>query len=228
MTKVGRDTFIYVLLDPRFKGVKAVRYVGKANDVDARRRSHILSARAALAASTGKNKWILELLSLGLEPKSEIVETVYGKKGWQEREAFWVAWYDSKGAVLLNIAPPGMGGPLDGRHHTWLARKRMSLSHKGKQKTEAHMKSLRKTMHSESYREHQRISSTGRRHSERAKQKIAESHIGVAAKIRDVKTWKKHIAAGIHKFYLAHPENASERAKRAWATRRKHKEKQND
>lgn len=106
----GHDCVIYALADPRKRGVKRVFYIGKALEAQVRLKTHIKQAKRSIR-KTRKEVKILELVELGIGPHLMILEFVDDCKGWQDRERWWIDEYKRRGAVLLNIAPGGGGGP---------------------------------------------------------------------------------------------------------------------
>lgn len=105
-----RLTRIYVLKDPR-DGL--VRYVGKTvAHVHIRLSSHI-SAALKDGKDTYVCRWIRVLNAAGIRPVAEQIETV--GDAWAEREAHWIGWYRSQGALLTNVTLGGEGA-LGWRH----------------------------------------------------------------------------------------------------------------
>jgi hypothetical protein len=97
---------IYTLKNPRV--LDQVRYVGFTSHSPARRlREHIRSALRG-KRRTYKRNWILSLLSIGLVPVIEIIESGAGP-GWQDAERRWIAHYRSGGARLVNGTDGGEG-----------------------------------------------------------------------------------------------------------------------
>jgi hypothetical protein len=94
-----RITFIYALLDP---DSRQVRYVGKANNPQARAKDH----RRRTVSNTRKAEWIARLVQNGKQPILSILEEA-SEENWQERERYWIEHHHSP--HLLNIAPGGAG-----------------------------------------------------------------------------------------------------------------------
>lgn len=92
----GQICFIYALVDPRSNEVK---YIGKTLAPKLRYKAH-LNTKAGFANSK-KDKWILELLGLGLTPDFKIIEEC-PEMASQERETFHIRQYIANGASLLN------------------------------------------------------------------------------------------------------------------------------
>lgn len=98
-----RDTFIYVLKDPRSG---EVRYVGKTVQKLSKRLSFHITA-----AKSGKNHkscWIRNVLSFELIPIIELIEIVPGSDGWEDREKYWISYYNI-GRRLTNMTAGGDG-----------------------------------------------------------------------------------------------------------------------
>lgn len=118
----GEQAFIYALVDPREPEI--VRYVGKAWNVEIRRRQHLSATH--LAANTYKDRWIKKLLRAGVEPQVIIIECVL-RAMWGDRERYWIAHYRRLGSRLTNSTRGG-AGVCDPSNEV---RKKMSRSHKG-------------------------------------------------------------------------------------------------
>jgi hypothetical protein len=99
MHDVPKTAVIYALLDPR---TEAIRYVGKANDVNKRLTSHI---RDSKRRNTPVCCWIRKLVANGLKPKTKVLETVDYSQ-WQVREKHWIAKMRQV-HNLLNLASGG-------------------------------------------------------------------------------------------------------------------------
>lgn len=90
-----------------------IRYVGwTVKSPESRLREHI---KDSLRARTHKRHWILSLVSIGLRPLIEVIETGSGD-GWQEAERRWIAYYRGEGFRLTNTTDGGEGIP--GYKHT--------------------------------------------------------------------------------------------------------------
>lgn len=101
-----KPDFIYVLRDPRTDDVK---YVGKTKNPYFRERAHA-SLTQVRKQGIHKIDWTVELRSLGLRPKFEIIEECQEGK-WKEREEFWIAHYGLEN--LLNVRPDGILGNIN-------------------------------------------------------------------------------------------------------------------
>ena len=97
-------THIYGLVDPVSK---QLRYVG-ATKYPIKRRvlSHL--KRAAIHPDRPIYQWVLGLRSEGHDP--EFIEIEQVENDWPERERFWIEYYRSVGADLLNVSRGGPGG----------------------------------------------------------------------------------------------------------------------
>lgn len=112
-------TFIYALVDPR-NGI--VRYVGKANDPEARRLEHLRYP----GSNPHKDRWLAQIVKVGLLPAIQILEEC--GEDWAERERHWIAFHRGAGSSLTNLTDGGEG--MVGYVHTEENKKRMSESHK--------------------------------------------------------------------------------------------------
>lgn len=63
---------------------------------------------AAKGGRTHKQRWLFSLLTIGLLPQMEALESGTGD-GWQEAERRWIAFYRAKGAALVNGTEGGEG-----------------------------------------------------------------------------------------------------------------------
>ena len=104
-------TKIYVLIDPRDKGV---RYVGKTKrSLEARLGAHCSEAR--IKTGTHKIHWIRELLGLKLKPLIEQIKEVEGD--WSLEEIEVIRELRESGIELTN-ASIGGSAPMLGRRHS--------------------------------------------------------------------------------------------------------------
>jgi hypothetical protein len=95
---------IYVLKSPVDD---RVMYVGKSIDPELRFEQHIYEAKRE--EQNRKAQWIRELLSCGLLPILEVIERCDSNQ-WQERESFWIAYYQSVNSDLRNTTGLGHVG----------------------------------------------------------------------------------------------------------------------
>lgn len=93
-------THIYTLSHPE-TGV--IRYVGKANNLQARLALHIRKDE-----HTAKSRWIQSLQAKGLSPKMEVVDVVPVAE-WQFWEMYWIAQLKVWGHTLYNGDNGGLG-----------------------------------------------------------------------------------------------------------------------
>ena len=89
---------IYALTDPR---TEQVRYIGKAGNAEARLKQHLKERRGY-----PKDCWIKSLIGDGCSPGVFVIEEVL-EGDWVEAEIFWIAYFKSIGANLLNLAEGG-------------------------------------------------------------------------------------------------------------------------
>lgn len=120
------NTFIYSLSCPR---TGEIRYVGKANDVAARYKSHL---KLAATERTAKSKWVKSLLERGEAPLIEVIDEV-PLSDWSFWEQYWIQVIDGWGFRLLNGDKGGLG---TGRHSKELAEK-ISATLRGRENTAA-------------------------------------------------------------------------------------------
>jgi len=126
---------IYALKNPR---TGEVRYIGwTSRSVKLRLKAHIDSALAAgRVRGSHKNRWVLSLLSIGLRPELEVIETGTGD-GWAEAERRWIATYRERNANLLNRSDGGEGNP--GCVFSAKARQKISETAKSWKRSPEHM-----------------------------------------------------------------------------------------
>lgn len=98
---------IYILKDPRFVGLEAVRYVGKSEQGVSRLKEHLKPS--SLKKGTHKDNWIKKLNSLGFQPEIVIVESFTTPDELFEAEAKWYQHYKGLGANLTNLTECGKG-----------------------------------------------------------------------------------------------------------------------
>ncbi len=126
---------IYVLKNPR---TDEVRYVGwTSRSVKTRLKAHLDEAvRVGRRRGSHKNRWVLSLLSIGLKPKLEVIETGSGPE-WGEAERRWIATFRAANANLLNRSDGGEGNP--GCLFSEEARKKISETAKSWKRSPEHM-----------------------------------------------------------------------------------------
>jgi len=86
---------IYALLDPRDT---SCRYVGMTNDLTERYIAHLRMGEV----NRQKNRWVLELKSLGLVPLCRTLETVETERQARERERAWIEGFMEIDEPLYN------------------------------------------------------------------------------------------------------------------------------
>lgn len=94
---------IYRLVDPR---TNKTRYVGKTRDIANRQRRYL----AGHGHNPHMRNWLRLLISAGLKPRIEIVQSCLYRLGDAER--YWIAEYRRKGCDLLNQTDGGDSGQL--------------------------------------------------------------------------------------------------------------------
>lgn len=108
---------IYALCDPF---TKAVRYVGKANDLVSRMRGHKWESRNG-DIRTRKANW---LRSLNAEPLIKILEEV-SLEHWERAERWWIKQMRESGEDLVNFAEGGQTSPVEGIGHSEISKEKM-------------------------------------------------------------------------------------------------------
>ena len=101
----NKPTYIYGLFDPR---TTELRYIGKTVKQPKERLSnHISAARAVKKQRVAR--WIRGILLDGLLPELCLLETVLPNGDWQEAERFYIEYFRSIGANLVNQTQGGEG-----------------------------------------------------------------------------------------------------------------------
>lgn len=95
-------TYIYGLLDPH---TKALRYVGKSNNPNARLSSHVNCAKNK-NYKTPVIQWVRELMAQNLLPEVVLIEDA--GDDWQMRELEIIEQLKAQGYPLLNVRKGGM------------------------------------------------------------------------------------------------------------------------
>jgi len=99
--------YIYGLVDPRF-GV--VRYVGfTSKTLKQRTVRHIQESVAPRSSHYRKSRWIVSIMSEGIEPTAVLLEEVPPDADWQEAERRWIKYYRDRGNDLCNHTDGGDG-----------------------------------------------------------------------------------------------------------------------
>jgi hypothetical protein len=112
---------IYTLSDPR---TGEVRYVGKTcSRLSLRLWQHIRAPK-----NTHKDCWIKSLLSIGIKPQIDELESFPDDVSWQAAEEFWIVTLKFLGCRLTNLDSGGRGG----KRLTLETRLKMSRSRIGK------------------------------------------------------------------------------------------------
>ena len=180
------DVFIYALSDPR---TNEIRYVGKTVDINRRITSHLSSSSKR---NTYKDNWIQSLLSIGLKPIVDVLESFYDDDGfkWQEAERWWISYLKYIGCNLTNLDNGGHSGV---NVHSQITRDKMRLSQSlnktRPKRTEEHCRRISESKKGIIIPMETRLkmsaSQKGRKHSEETKLKIkkaimASGHIKIA------------------------------------------------
>lgn len=129
-------TTIYILIDPE---TKKVRYVGQTvRPLEERLRDHLKDKN-----KNHRTCWIRSLKNRGLTPSIHLVENVIGNN-WQEREQYWIAYYRSIGAPLVNGTDGGDG--RNGSVQSEEERTKKSISLKGRIVSDETCKNISKSL----------------------------------------------------------------------------------
>ena len=124
MRSMDTQIAIYALIDPR---TKLAFYVGKTNDPKTRLKDH-----RAGRGITPTAKFIREIRAEGYRPDMEILE-LCTERDWQDREAFWVEFYQFRfgETQVLNVMEGGKqpGGFFK---HSVATRERLRQMFKGR------------------------------------------------------------------------------------------------
>lgn len=94
--------YIYTLSDPR---TNEVRYVGKTNNPEKRRKAHGVLSREI---KSKKKNWVKQLKKLNLRPVFEIIDEV-PQSEWQKWERYWIQQFIVWGFKLTNHTAGGDG-----------------------------------------------------------------------------------------------------------------------
>ena len=95
--------YIYALLDPE---TKEIRYIGKTDNPPERLKNHLNEQ-----GKWHRINWLKSLKKRGLKPVMRIIEEVAEGINWEERERYWIAYYQSIGINLVNRTDGGDCGP---------------------------------------------------------------------------------------------------------------------
>lgn len=124
---------IYTLKNPR---TNEVRYVGWTKRGGNRRLNTHIQEAVGKIATTHKARWILSLLSVGIRPVMDVIESGTGE-GWREAEQRWIALFRAQGVRLTNATDGGEG--TVGYKPSAKARELTSLRTKGKPMNPDHL-----------------------------------------------------------------------------------------
>ncbi len=97
-----KTVYIYTLSDPR---TNEVRYVGKTNNPEQRRKAHGVLSREV---KSRKKNWIKQLKRLDLRPVFEIIDEV-PESEWHKWEKYWIQQFIVWGFRLTNHTAGGDG-----------------------------------------------------------------------------------------------------------------------
>ena len=137
---LDRQWIIYTLKCPR---TNTVRYVGwTLQRAEVWLHKHI-SEVTTHPPRTHKAKWFLSLVSIGILPVIEIIETGYGN-GWGEAERRWIAFFKNQGVRLVNGTDGGEGSPNRGtpEYRTAIRKKQISTMTKTQRRMAAQLAAI--------------------------------------------------------------------------------------
>lgn len=136
----ANPVLIYGLVDPLNS---SLRYVGKTVAALAKRYSqHEVDARRGKEVRL--YRWWRSITSAGRAPEAFVIEIVPPGEDWVDAEQFWIAYFRSVGADLVNCCLGGQG--TDGIRFTKEHRKRLSEARKGRAPSSASNEKRAKSM----------------------------------------------------------------------------------
>ena len=127
--------WVYGLFDPR---TGALRYVGKTTHGMTRIRGHWTPS--GLKVNTKKAAWLKSLISQGLRPEIDVLETAATDEELKLIETFWIASLRACGAELLNHTDGGEGHL--GARHSVESRAKISRAGLGRKHSEQTKKNM--------------------------------------------------------------------------------------
>lgn len=127
--------YIYALCHPESN---EIRYIGKTNSLVNRMIQHKYTAYNKKGHF---NKWKKKLYDSGLKPLCIVLEEV-NKQDWEEAETFWISYFNSFNARLLNLTSGGRG--VINLNYTPEIRQAISRSQKGRKHSEETKEKIRK------------------------------------------------------------------------------------
>lgn len=104
--RVTREVTIYALCEP---DTGEVRYVGKTVEKPARRLVYHLNRAKSDRRHLPSARWIFKRSCEGKRPIVRELEKVSENDDWASREKYWIAYFRSAGADLLNLTEGGEG-----------------------------------------------------------------------------------------------------------------------
>lgn len=141
--------YIYALLDLRDN---SIRYIGKANNLIIRKKTHIRESIKSKPGSSKKSDWIRKVYNSGFE--IDIIEIdIVNKAEWQFWETFYIDLFKTWGFVLTNMTKGG-----DGVDNPW---KYLTVNQRNTRITK-----LKQRLQSPETREKQRLARLGKTYEE--------------------------------------------------------------
>jgi hypothetical protein len=179
-----REWHVYALSDPRAPGVP--RYVGVTFRGVARRVVEH-TCRARTGGRTHRDCWLRSLLTAGVEPNVDVVQSGRGE-GWQDAERSWIAKHRP---TLVNATDGGDGAP--GLVCSESAKAAMSRARRGKTYAPGRVPGMLGRTHSPEARAKIADAGRGRAHTPQSKALLSAARSGKAlskghrAKLRERK-----------------------------------------
>jgi len=189
-------TFIYALKDP---DTGEIRYVGKANNPEARLRNHIGKAKEE---KNHRANWIKSLMARGKFPVLEIIDES-PEDEWPMLEAAYIQFYTEEGCNLVNgtfggeglgkptpetrhkmsIAQSGRKGPNLGRKFTPEWKEKISIANTGKKMPMRTKEILRRihtgSKHSPEHCAKLSVANKGKKRSPETRIRISRAKLGI-------------------------------------------------
>jgi len=165
MGRVAAASFVYLLHDPT--DCSHAIYVGWARDLRQRETDRGNEVKRGLRRLV--HQWMRKLAKRSVAPRMELLEVVPPAGDWAEAEMFWIAYYRSIGAEVLNMTDGGEGRP--GYKMPAEVRAKIGRANLGN-------KAFEGKTHSDAVRAGMRARMLGTTVSERTKEKLRLANLG--------------------------------------------------
>jgi hypothetical protein len=143
------NCYIYALVDLRDN---SIRYIGKANNLNTRKKTHIRESINSNPGSTKKQDWIRKVYKSGFE--IDIIEIdIIEKSNWQFWETFYIDLFKTWGFDLTNMTKGG-----DGVDNPW--------KYLTEEQRKSRVTNLKQILTSDERREKQRLARLGKTYEE--------------------------------------------------------------